>query len=106
VPAEVPHFDLPFRFAGGAAVVNEQDSPDEIVCCVEAILRYRQGQRTDLPEFGIPDVTFTEGEVDEEELREIVGEWEERADLYVEPEFDPLDEGLERIGFYVSGGEE
>lgn len=60
---ELPHFTLPFTFtqssAGGlGAAVAEQESIAEIGGCVEAIIRTVQGQRTTLPEFGVPELEF------------------------------------------------
>lgn len=55
---DIPHFDLPFRYVGSAPVVAEQDSLADIINCVEAILLTVEGQRTEIPEFGIPDQVF------------------------------------------------
>lgn len=80
---EIPHLSLPLRFVPGqskrmSAAVTEQDSMDEIADCVLAILLCPQGFRVELPEFGIPDPAFTD--VDLEQLREQIEEWEPRAD--------------------------
>src|SRR5690349_14821282 len=50
-----PHFSLPFRFARGGCPVVEQDSSEEITQCGEVALRYERGQRTAIPDFGVPD---------------------------------------------------
>lgn len=55
---DIPQFDLPFRFVNGKEVVVEQDSDEDVENCVEAILRTVQGDREDLPDFGILDMTF------------------------------------------------
>jgi hypothetical protein len=36
--ADVPHFALPFRVENGRAVVNDQDTSDDVVTCVVAIM--------------------------------------------------------------------
>lgn len=99
----VPHFDLPFRFSGGTAVVVEQDSLDDIANCVEAIIRYPVGSRPEALDFGIEDPTFSEGGTDLDALRDAVEESEDRAGVlldYVEDELEQarsLEDGLELI---------
>jgi hypothetical protein len=105
VAVDVPHFDLPFRFDHGAAAVNEQDSLDDIAVCVEAIVRYEQGQRPELPEFGIPDYTFRQGDFDTDDLQDAIEVWEERADLLIEDDYDRFDELVQLVEIRVSGGE-
>ena len=55
-----PHFSLPLRFGGvnGGAMVNEQDTADDILDCVRAILYWPVGQRDDMPDFGLQDLAF------------------------------------------------
>jgi hypothetical protein len=58
---DIPHFSVPLRFVNGAAVVLEQDTTDEIMTCGLAILLCPLGSRVELPTFGIPDPSFTQG---------------------------------------------
>jgi hypothetical protein len=97
--ADVPHFDLPLRFGPQAAVV-EQDSVEEIAACVLAILLCRVGFRDELPEFGVPDFTFS-NPVDVELIRAAVLEWEERASVLVEMSPDTFDALVERVQVQV-----
>ena len=76
---DVPHFAIPFRFAGPQAAVVEQDSIDEIAYSVYTVLVTPQGSRVDLPEFGLPDLTFTTQPIDREVIRATIEEWEPRA---------------------------
>lgn len=77
---DIPHFDLPFRFGlGGSAVCVEQDSVDNVENCVEALFRTEVGQRLEMPEYGIPDQTFTEGGPDPTALATAIDKWEPRA---------------------------
>lgn len=56
----IPHFSLPFNIGNdGKAVVNDQDSVNEISDCVHAIVRTNKGFRPEKPEFGITDQVFT-----------------------------------------------
>lgn len=76
----IPHFALPFRINGaGAPVVNDQDSQADIHDCVAAVVRTPVGTRIELPDFGRPDQTFTQGEIETAELVAAVEQWEPRA---------------------------
>lgn len=68
----------------------EQDSKDEIAQCLFAIFATQPGDRTELPEFGLASQLFRMGGVDLDELREAVEEWEPRADVLTETEFEGL----------------
>ena len=68
----------------------DQDSKDEIAQCVYAILATEPGTRTELPEFGFASQLFRQGGVDLEELRQAVEEWEPRAQILTESEFEGL----------------
>lgn len=92
------HLVVPFRF-GGPSV--EQDSRAEIEQCVYVILSYRQGQRLDLPEFGIDDLAFTEGGIDLDRLHEEVAVWEPRARLLTLQEIAEL---IARVRIDVATG--
>lgn len=56
--ADVPHLRVPLEFVGGKLAVVEQDSTEEVTQCVEAVLRYRKGERLTRPSFGVGDLTF------------------------------------------------
>lgn len=53
------HFALPFRVAGGRAVVLEQDTVPEITQCARVVLMTPLGARTEVPDFGLADQVFT-----------------------------------------------
>jgi phage baseplate assembly protein W len=96
--ADVPHFALPFRVANGRAVVNDQDTSDDVVTCVVAIMVCPTGYRAELPEFGIDDPTFREGGPDQEAIATAIQRWEPRADTLLGIAGDALDE----LAFTVS----
>ena len=52
------HIRIPFRVVRGRAHVDEQDSTEEIIQCVETVLSTPQGWRVELLEFGLPDPLF------------------------------------------------
>lgn len=96
--ADIPHFALPFRIDRGAAVVNEQDTTDDVLSCVLAILLCPTGYRAELPEFGIEDQTFGEGGPDQESIALSIARWEPRADTLMSTQRDAVDE----LAYYVS----
>lgn len=105
---EIPHLDLPFRFVGlngvaGARVV-EQDSSEDVLVCIQSILRFTQGERTELPEFGLPSLPFVEGDIDTDEIKAIVEEWEDRATAEVTQEIDLVDTALRLVKVQTEGG--
>lgn len=80
----IPHFAMPFRIDGpNGAVVNDQDSEQEISDCVEAIVRYDQGRRPESPDFGLPDLTFSTPTVDEVHVEAYINRWEPRVQTTV-----------------------
>jgi hypothetical protein len=98
VMADIPHFAFPFRVDGGRVVVNEQDTSDDVVTCVVAVMLCPTGYRTELPEFGIDDPTFREGGPDQEAIATAIQRWEPRADALLQLAGVPLDE----LAFTVS----
>lgn len=95
----IPHFAIPFRIDGArGARVTEQDSEIEIMNCVEVILRYPQEHRPEKPEFGIPDLTFSEPHPDERLIQLALVEWEPRIEMHVhQAEIDSIDQLIQRI---------
>lgn len=80
--ARTPHFGFPFRAAGSSFAVTEQDSPDEIADCVEAVLRTPERSRIDVPAYGRPDASFEQlgpAKPTVEPYVAAVEEWEPRA---------------------------
>lgn len=101
----VPHFSLPFRIVGTAAAVNEQDSRLEIRDCVAAVVRTRQGTRIELPAFGVPDETFTEGGADAPAILAAVERWEPRAAAAAAADNSSLAHYVSQIDVDIHGGD-
>lgn len=99
--ADVPHFALPFRLAGPQAIVDEQDSVDEIASCVMAILLCPLGYRVELPTFGLPDPTFSTPELDQKRIRTAIELWEPRAALLFDQSADTIDQLIQRAEVLV-----
>jgi hypothetical protein len=74
-----PHFDLPFRFSGGSAVVNEQGSEGDVAACVYAACATEPGALLDRPTFGVPDITFSQEPIQPSALLGPISRCEPRA---------------------------
>jgi hypothetical protein len=86
---DVPHFALPFKFVPDGhgnvtAAVNEQDTLEDVTACVTAIVKTPLGYREELPNFGLRDMTFSEGGVNGDEVQVAIQQWEPRADVMIE----------------------
>lgn len=99
-----PHLSFPFQLSetGTQARYVEQDSDDEIIDCVEVLLRTPLGWRIDLPEYGVRPQEFTEGGANREELIAAIAEWEERALVVIERE-EVVDPMLDRLSVAIKG---
>lgn len=90
---DTPQLAYPFEFTsrGGFREV-EQRSLDDIAACVEVILRYPEGFRPELPEFGLPDLLFRENR---NEISSIIEDailrWEPDASVLIEERPDIWD---------------
>lgn len=100
--ANIPHFAVPFEIAvtghgAPTALVTEQDSPEEILDCVEVVLRYETGYRLEKPEFGTPDQTFAEPAPDTKRIFGAIDIWEPRAEPVITAEVDKFDSLISRV---------
>jgi phage baseplate assembly protein W len=99
---EVPHLSLPFRFEPDAlgvlhAAVNEQDSPEDVADCVQAILMCPLGFRLELPDFGLRDQTFNTPGADIDEIQTAISLYEPRADVLIEEDPSQLIDMIDNI---------
>jgi hypothetical protein len=92
-----PHFDLPFRFQGGAVAAVEQDTYNDVANCVEAIVRTPFGYRYDAPDFGLTDMVFDLQPLDTESVLAAIETQEPRADVLVEENPDFYDVLIARM---------
>jgi hypothetical protein len=94
-----PHIRNPFNFGphGESPKTNEQDSPEEIEDCVENILRYTEGFRDDLADFGIPDQAFKQAPISMAPIIEKILKYEPRAAALVSRDDKSLEELIERV---------
>ncbi len=76
---DIPQFRVPFQINGSAAAEIEQDTDEDILACVETILRTPTGTRLEHPQFGLDDPAFaTQPALIEAEILEAIEEWEPR----------------------------
>jgi phage baseplate assembly protein W len=102
---EVPHFSLPFRFIDKqaspgtvkAVAVEEQDDVEEVLHCVETILRYPRGFRIDDPDFGTPDQLFTLGGANADEIKAAIANSEPRVEALVEVDNQTLEDLISNV---------
>jgi phage baseplate assembly protein W len=99
---DVPHFRFPFAIgAGGTFEVIEQDSEDDIGQCVQVLLSTEVGSRVELPEYGIEDPTFTT-RIDTPGIISAIQDWEPRADVTMDEQFDSVDAYVRHVRTNVS----
>lgn len=101
--ANIPHFDLPFRYVGGAPAVNEQGSVDDITACVYAICVTPPGTRDEMPDFGLNDPAFSQQPIPAHVLNAQIAEWEPRVPILVETAPDRLDTAIADANVIVGG---
>lgn len=90
-PDSVPHFAFPFRFAeGGVPRTVEQDTLEEIEQGVKVLVLTERGERIEVPDFGIPDLTF-QTSIDVQSIREAAQDWDERAEVAFAEDPDRFD---------------
>lgn len=84
--AQIPHFSFPFTIGGSAAVL-EQDDIAEIEQNVKVLVLTEQGERLEVPEFGISDPTFRT-EIDTDSIAEAAEHWDSRCRVLLDSEID------------------
>lgn len=90
----IPHFSLPFRYVNGSALVNEQDSIDDIADCVYAVCVTDPGDRDDLPDFGLVDPTFGLEPLNASAAQTQIETWEPRASVLIDMAPDQYDQSI------------
>lgn len=83
---DTPQIALPFEILSTGLVREvEQDTLDEIAMSVEACLRYPLGYRAELPEFGVPELTFQTSNSDLSAIMAShIARWEDRVPMLIE----------------------
>lgn len=86
----VPHFAFPFRISQGEPVTVEQDTLEEIEQGVKILMLTELGERVEVMDFGIEDLTF-QLDIDVQTIREAAERWDDRAEVAFAEEPDGVD---------------
>lgn len=97
-----PHFALPFRLVATGALVNEQDTIDDISTCVTTIMLTHLGWRDEVPDFGVPDYAFRKTPIGAADIYDMAGSQEPRAIMIVEERPGIADALIDYISIGVS----
>jgi hypothetical protein len=101
---KVPRFAFPMRKAGSRLASVEQDSEEEVVQSAKLTLRYARGDRTALPDFGLPDQALRENGADLGVIRATISTWDDRADAEVFSD-DDLSDAIQEIDVEVDASD-
>jgi len=101
----IPHFDLPFRIGTKAAIV-QQDTIEDVTNCVEVCVRTHVGRRKELPQFGIPDLTFRDQPIKMSDVLQQISSNEPRAIVLIDQHPEVLDELIADVRMQTSLREE
>jgi phage baseplate assembly protein W len=91
---DTPHFALPLRYVNGSAVVNQQDTMDDIADCVLAVCLTTPGDRDEMPDFGFDDPTFGVQPIPLSPFLAQIANWEPRATILATEAQDKLDSAI------------
>jgi phage baseplate assembly protein W len=105
VASVIPHFDIPLRYNGATPAVVDQDTVEDIINCVEVAIRTTQGQRIEIPDFGIPDLTFSQQPVPVQEIFDTILKYEPRATILIDQNPSVINQMIAEIKVRVSAQE-
>lgn len=83
----------------------EQDSEDDVLNCVEVVLRTRIGERVELPDFGTPDITFLQQPISLQAIEAAITAGEPRSTQMLEQAPDKIDQKVAYVRVNVSARE-
>lgn len=94
----VPHLTFPVRLdATGRLATAEQDTPTDIVSCLEVAALYRPGDLEADSDFGVADQTFTQGGPGAGDIADALERAEPRARILVGVDRDRFDALVHRV---------
>lgn len=98
----IPHFSLPLQYRNGSAQVNQQDEIDDIVDCVYAVCVTNPGDRDELPDFGLLDMTFDQVPLPMDAAITQITTWEPRTNIVIQSAPNQFDAALVNANVNVS----
>ena len=99
-----PHFNFPFQIFGGTVEAVEQDSVEDIANCVTAIIITPDTFRTDLDDFGLPDMTFMKQPLPAESFTQEILTQEPRASILMDIDPSIIDDLIAEVTVQVTPG--
>ena len=81
----------PLELAGGSFATVEQDSDEDINQCIKAILMHRPGDRADIVQMGVRDLTFNTQPLELGDVQEILLRHEPRVDVLLMQDPDSVE---------------
>lgn len=86
--ASIPHLKVPFTLLPDmTAATVQQDTLEEITQCVFVLMATPIGSRIEVPTYGIPDLTFTGGQL--AAIDAAAARWEPRANVTAKQTINP-----------------
>lgn len=100
---DIPHFRAPFSLNNGtAASVVEQDTLDEVMSCVTAVVACPQGAWNTNPAFGTPSQLFAQAPLNPAVITAAIAQWEPRAVTAATEYPDALSDAVRNVQISVS----
>jgi hypothetical protein len=87
----VPHLALPLRLQGDHYASVQQDTLSEVQATVACIVAFPLGTRIEAPDFGVPELEFTQRPLDTLALAQAIRDNEPRAAVTVSEQSIPGD---------------
>lgn len=98
MPPRVPHLTFPVRVdVTGRLATVQQDTPADIISCLEVAALYKPGDLEADPDFGLPDQTFAQGGPDAGDIADVLERAEPRARILVGVDRDRFDALVHRV---------
>lgn len=101
---EIPHFNFPFDIWNGHVTEVEQDTTDDIANCVTAIVLTPEDFRTDIDDFGIDDMTFTNHPLPAKSIAQEILNQEPRAAILLDTRPSIVDDLIAEVTLEVAAG--
>lgn len=90
----IPHFALPLQYRNGSALVNEQNSVDDMADCVYAVCVTNPGDRVEYPTFGLQDMAFGQQPLNASAAVNQIEDFEPRVSVLIDLAPDRFDETI------------
>jgi phage baseplate assembly protein W len=100
----IPHFSFPFRPDGTSFAVVEQDTPSEIQDCVQVCMLTPPGSRLVEPDYGVPEILYSQFPANIPGIIAALARWEPRASVTLDETLNTIDQKVAYLQIAISGG--